>query len=278
MHLFWWITHIFLSLPSLLSLVQSLTCNEKQYAWPLHVSQWCCDKCPPGQHMVGRCTGQNSPTQCTNCTSGYYSDSYNFNIGCKSCDGCSMSELQYVSRCSTKQNDVCSCKPGYRCRGSGTCLDCEEIPSPNTPKLIPTPPIMPATVSNHLVAAIHNHRPKPVTKHGTGPITNPNQALTPLSTPPALSYTHKQMIASGSRCVCLQCVCVYCSPALLPSQSSNLFYDGLVQQTASGLPKRLLQRIRAQRKRKCPCRSRKCVESQSCYWTYDGGSGCRRRG
>ncbi|XP_064803820.1 CD27 antigen-like [Oncorhynchus masou masou] len=152
MHLFWWITHIFLSLPSLLSLVQSLTCNnETQYAWPLHVSQWCCNKCPPGQHMVGRCAGQNSPTQCSDCTSGYYSDSYNFNIGCKSCDGCSMSELQYVSRCSTKQNDVCSCKPGYRCRGSGTCLDCEEIPSPNTPKLIPTPPIMPATVSNHSV-------------------------------------------------------------------------------------------------------------------------------
>ncbi|XP_041708596.1 CD27 antigen [Coregonus clupeaformis] len=169
MYLFWWITHIFLSLPSLLSLVQSLTCDkEKQYAWPQSVSQWCCNKCPPGQYMVRRCTGQNSPTQCDDCSNGYYSDSYNIDSSCKSCNGCSMSELEYVSRCSNKRNDVCSCKQGYRCRGSGTCLDCEENPSPTTP-------IMPATVSNHSVPGIPNHRAEPVTEPGTGPSTKPNQ-------------------------------------------------------------------------------------------------------
>ncbi|XP_014007047.1 uncharacterized protein [Salmo salar] len=206
MHLFWWITHIFLSLPSLLSLVQSLTCDqEKQYAWPQSVSQWCCDMCPPGQHMVGRCTGQNSPTQCANCTSGYYSDSYNFDRSCTSCDGCSMSELQYVSRCSTKQNDVCSCKPGYRCRGSGPCLDCEEIPSPNTPKLIPTPPIMPATASNHSVSGMHNHRSKPVTKPGTGHSTKPNQ-----------DDSKWLPVCVSAVCVCLLLTCLVAISKLKP--------------------------------------------------------------
>ena len=67
-----------------------------------------------GQHLVGRCTGQNSPTQCADCASGYYSDSYNFNIGCKSCDGCSMSgECVWVS-IHFQQNMICT----------DTCLVC----------------------------------------------------------------------------------------------------------------------------------------------------------
>ncbi|XP_061669340.1 tumor necrosis factor receptor superfamily member 5-like, partial [Syngnathoides biaculeatus] len=124
--------HTYLVLTSLCSLwflapsVLSMQCKDRQYAWPVKAPHSCCDKCPPGQHMIRR-----SPTacdiECGLCTGDRYTDSYNVQMTCDVCRMCDKSNMEYESTCHTSRNAVCRCEAGYKCTDEA-CTECLRVP------------------------------------------------------------------------------------------------------------------------------------------------------
>ncbi|XP_034144543.1 tumor necrosis factor receptor superfamily member 4 [Esox lucius] len=117
--------------------------------------------------MLKRCS-DDLPTICVPCSSGYYMNNYNFQRDCISCQGCSKSELEKVSTCTTKQDDVCKCKTGYRCKDTGPCRECEKMPTTTTTKHTKLP-----NTTSTAVPRTPNPTTRPVTPSGSTPITNP---------------------------------------------------------------------------------------------------------
>ncbi|XP_061632567.1 tumor necrosis factor receptor superfamily member 5 isoform X3 [Phyllopteryx taeniolatus] len=124
--------HTYVLLTSLCSMwfvpssVLSMQCKVTQYAWPLKAPHSCCDKCPPGKHMIWR-----SPTDCEMecglCTGDRYADSSNVEMTCDVCRMCDKPNMEYESKCQTSRNAVCRCKAGYKCTDEA-CAQCLHIP------------------------------------------------------------------------------------------------------------------------------------------------------
>ncbi|KAJ8005177.1 hypothetical protein DPEC_G00143930 [Dallia pectoralis] len=204
MHLCWWITATLLSLSAHLDSVQSLECDRlTQYSWHTGDTDLCCLKCKKGQHMSSRCSGGKPETKCSNCPDGYYSDSYNIRSECESCHGCSMSEgLEKVSSCTTEKNDVCRCKAGFRCKGTGPCLECEKIQPPNvpSPRSIETLPSKESTAKPKI--------PNPITR----PVTPPD--LLPITKHPIDDRQWIPLFVAAI-CVCLLIVLMFAVSKLI---------------------------------------------------------------
>ncbi|XP_076592705.1 uncharacterized protein LOC143324252 isoform X2 [Chaetodon auriga] len=113
----------------------SSKCNDTQYAWPVDKPQFCCNKCPPGEHLVRRSV--NCQTECEPCQGERYTDSYNVDMTCDFCQNCERSNMEYKSHCSPTHNAVCKCKAGYECIDQ-PCSQCVPIPSTTQPTLPPS--------------------------------------------------------------------------------------------------------------------------------------------
>ncbi|KAK0149713.1 Tumor necrosis factor receptor superfamily member 5 [Merluccius polli] len=118
--------------------VDSLDCNrEKEYAWPIDNSQRCCEKCPPGQYLYGRCQPDiSSKSECKPCPAGQYTEDYNVELSCPFCFSCNPDceftlRLEDQSSCKTNQNTVCRCQQGFTCT-SQPCQQCEPTPYSTT--------------------------------------------------------------------------------------------------------------------------------------------------
>ncbi|XP_058033918.1 tumor necrosis factor receptor superfamily member 6B-like [Ahaetulla prasina] len=71
-----------------------------------------CHKCLPGMRMVKPCTREEF-TQCVTCDYGTYTPSWNNLDSCMSCSlPCKADEVE-AAPCTSRQNRVCECKPGY---------------------------------------------------------------------------------------------------------------------------------------------------------------------
>ncbi|KAM8870393.1 tumor necrosis factor receptor superfamily member 1B isoform 2-T4 [Spinachia spinachia] len=101
----------------------------------MDAAQLCCNKCPPGEHMVRR-PPSTCGIECQPCIGLRYSDTYNEEMGCEICENCNKSNMEYYSPCSTTRNAVCRCKAGYRCRDD-LCKQC--VPIPSTKPTLPPP-------------------------------------------------------------------------------------------------------------------------------------------
>ncbi|XP_059769485.1 tumor necrosis factor receptor superfamily member 1B [Balaenoptera ricei] len=76
--------------------------------------QMCCSKCPPGYHVHSLCN-KTSDTVCDSCESSTYTRLWNLVPACFSCNSrCSSDQLE-TQACTTKQNRICTCKPGWYC-------------------------------------------------------------------------------------------------------------------------------------------------------------------
>ncbi|KAB0392855.1 hypothetical protein E2I00_000010, partial [Balaenoptera physalus] len=76
--------------------------------------QMCCNKCPPGYHVHSLCN-KTSDTVCDSCESSTYTQLWNLVPACFSCNSrCSSDQLE-TQACTTKQNRICTCKPGWYC-------------------------------------------------------------------------------------------------------------------------------------------------------------------
>ncbi|XP_077951096.1 tumor necrosis factor receptor superfamily member 5 isoform X2 [Gasterosteus aculeatus] len=117
---------------SFLSPVCPINCNKTQYAWPMDGPQLCCDKCPPGKHMVRR-PDRTCGIECQSCTGRRYTDAPNEELGCEFCENCDKPHMEYHSECSSTRNAVCRCEAGYRCQDD-PCKQCVPIPSTTTTK------------------------------------------------------------------------------------------------------------------------------------------------
>ncbi|KAI7807039.1 putative CD27 antigen, partial [Triplophysa rosa] len=131
-HIFTMLTllSIFLPLSHVLSLGQSLNCNERiEYK----EGNRCCKKCPPGELMAQRCSGQ-SDTKCVPCSNGYYNDDYNNDfLQCKLCKGCYKEHMKVERNCTLTRDAVCTCEDGFRCSDS-SCETCVKVQTPVTTK------------------------------------------------------------------------------------------------------------------------------------------------
>ncbi|XP_058920626.1 tumor necrosis factor receptor superfamily member 1B isoform X1 [Kogia breviceps] len=76
--------------------------------------QMCCSKCPPGYRVQSSCN-KTSDTVCDSCESSTYTQLWNLVPACFSCNShCSSDQLE-TQACTTKQNRICTCKPGWYC-------------------------------------------------------------------------------------------------------------------------------------------------------------------
>ncbi|XP_057553306.1 tumor necrosis factor receptor superfamily member 1B isoform X2 [Hippopotamus amphibius kiboko] len=76
--------------------------------------QVCCSKCPPGYRVQSSCN-QTSDTVCVSCERSTYTQLWNLVPACFSCNSrCSSDQLE-TQACTTEQNRVCTCKPGWYC-------------------------------------------------------------------------------------------------------------------------------------------------------------------
>ncbi|XP_059935834.1 tumor necrosis factor receptor superfamily member 1B [Mesoplodon densirostris] len=76
--------------------------------------QMCCSKCPPGYRVQSLCN-KTSDTVCHSCESSTYTQLWNLVPACFSCNSrCSSDQLE-TQACTTKQNRICTCKPGWYC-------------------------------------------------------------------------------------------------------------------------------------------------------------------
>ncbi|XP_028339799.1 tumor necrosis factor receptor superfamily member 1B isoform X2 [Physeter macrocephalus] len=76
--------------------------------------QMCCSKCPPGYRVQSSCN-KTSDTVCDSCESSTYTQLWNLVPACFSCNShCSADQLE-TQACTTKQNRICTCKPGWYC-------------------------------------------------------------------------------------------------------------------------------------------------------------------
>ncbi|XP_037309345.2 tumor necrosis factor receptor superfamily member 14 isoform X2 [Pungitius pungitius] len=121
--------------PYFLSPVCPINCNETQYDWPMDGPQLCCNKCPPGEHMVRRPV-ITCGIECRPCPGALYIDTYNVEMSCEICQKCDKPHMEYSSLCSTTRNAVCKCKAGYRCIDA-SCKECEAMPSTTTKPTLP---------------------------------------------------------------------------------------------------------------------------------------------
>ncbi|XP_051921297.1 tumor necrosis factor receptor superfamily member 6 isoform X1 [Hippocampus zosterae] len=110
----------------LLSCALSMQCKDSQYAWPVKAPQRCCDKCPPGEHMIRR-SRTGCQIACGRCTGERYTDSYNVEMSCNVCVTCDKPNMEYESHCRNSQNAVCRCQVGYECTDEA-CAACGRAP------------------------------------------------------------------------------------------------------------------------------------------------------
>ncbi|XP_034730242.1 CD27 antigen isoform X2 [Etheostoma cragini] len=122
---------------SCLSAVLSINCNERKYNWPVERPYLCCDKCPPGKHMVRR-SYTICEIECQSCTRDLFNEKYNVELTCDFCENCDKPNMEYSSHCNATHNAVCRCKAGYRCKDQ-SCKQC-----------VPTVPILPFTTKSTL--------------------------------------------------------------------------------------------------------------------------------
>ncbi|XP_056617595.1 tumor necrosis factor receptor superfamily member 5 isoform X2 [Triplophysa dalaica] len=122
---------IFLLLSHVLSLGQSLDCDERiEYKG----ENRCCKKCRPGESMKQRCSGQ-SETKCNPCNNGYYNDNYNNDyLVCKNCKGCYKEHMKVERNCTLTSDAVCTCEDGFRCSDI-KCETCVKVQTPVPTKL-----------------------------------------------------------------------------------------------------------------------------------------------
>ncbi|XP_036431406.1 tumor necrosis factor receptor superfamily member 11B-like [Colossoma macropomum] len=71
-----------------------------------------CDHCPPGTHLRVNCT-DICHTECRPCSTGFYTDFWNYIPECLPCDLCALNQEE-TQPCTPSQNRVCQCKEGYR--------------------------------------------------------------------------------------------------------------------------------------------------------------------
>ncbi|XP_070759201.1 tumor necrosis factor receptor superfamily member 1B [Enoplosus armatus] len=75
----------------------------------------CCKKCPPGRRKKQECS-ETAETECEQCPTGQYLESWNYSPNCFSCDKCKSNKgLQYGQNCSYTQRSRCECQPGMYC-------------------------------------------------------------------------------------------------------------------------------------------------------------------
>ncbi|KAM4581192.1 tumor necrosis factor receptor superfamily member 6 [Odontesthes bonariensis] len=121
----------------------SIKCNKTQYDWPVDNPKLCCDKCPPGQHMVRRPVN-NCGIECNPCESHlFFSDSYNVNPVCTVCKDCNKPNMELESNCTATHDTVCKCKAGFKWRDQ-SCTECVLMPT----TIEPTGP--PSTTASRL--------------------------------------------------------------------------------------------------------------------------------
>ncbi|XP_028436847.1 tumor necrosis factor receptor superfamily member 6 isoform X1 [Perca flavescens] len=125
---------------SFLSVVLSIDCNERQYEWPVEQPKLCCDKCPPGKHVVRRSI-TTCEIECESCTTNLFNEKYNVQQTCEFCENCDKKNMEYISHCNVTHNAVCRCKDGYKCKDQ-SCKQCVPI-SPFTTK----PTLPPSTTA-----------------------------------------------------------------------------------------------------------------------------------
>ncbi|XP_054638535.1 CD27 antigen [Dunckerocampus dactyliophorus] len=106
--------------------VLTMQCNDSQYTWPVKAPRLCCDKCPPGQHMIRR-SQSTCAINCEPCTGMRYSDSYNVEMSCNICRMCDKPNMEYESDCQPSCNAVCRCIEGYKCTDQ-ECTRCLRVP------------------------------------------------------------------------------------------------------------------------------------------------------
>ncbi|XP_041798030.1 CD27 antigen isoform X2 [Chelmon rostratus] len=119
-------------------------CNETQYAWPVEDSKYCCNKCPPGRHLVRRF--DHCQAQCDPCPRNQYRDTYNVEMTCKFCGTCNRPNMEYKSHCNGTHNVVCKCKAGYECEDQ-SCGQCVPILSTTNPTLPSTSALKSSTLT-----------------------------------------------------------------------------------------------------------------------------------
>ncbi|KAI4563083.1 hypothetical protein MJT46_010692 [Ovis ammon polii x Ovis aries] len=76
--------------------------------------QMCCSKCPPGYRVQSLCN-TTSDTVCASCESSTYTQLWNLVTACFSCNSRCSSDQVETQACTTKQNRICTCKPGWYC-------------------------------------------------------------------------------------------------------------------------------------------------------------------
>ncbi|KAL2084780.1 hypothetical protein ACEWY4_020298 [Coilia grayii] len=107
------------------SLGHSLSCGTAEYQWPQQKPNRCCSKCEPGYRMTSRCPDGSRVTSCTPCHPPEYRDDHNNALTCKMCNRCGEEGQEVLKSCTSSQDTVCTCKPGYKCRDE-TCSQCDK--------------------------------------------------------------------------------------------------------------------------------------------------------
>ncbi|KAL7858542.1 hypothetical protein AOLI_G00186440 [Acnodon oligacanthus] len=98
---------LFAALPLLLF----VSANEYKYERVFSGKKVVCDRCPPGTHLQAHCT-DTRPTECRPCSTGFYTEFWNYIPECLPCDLCALNQEETQS-CTPSQNRVCQCKEGY---------------------------------------------------------------------------------------------------------------------------------------------------------------------
>ncbi|KAB0376724.1 hypothetical protein FD755_011168 [Muntiacus reevesi] len=76
--------------------------------------QMCCSKCPPGYRVQSPCN-TTSDTVCASCESSTFTQLWNLVTACFSCNSRCSSDQVETQACTTKQNRICTCRPGWYC-------------------------------------------------------------------------------------------------------------------------------------------------------------------
>ncbi|XP_067457295.1 CD27 antigen [Thunnus thynnus] len=132
---FYYIALLFLCDFSFLPSVLSIRCSDSQYTWPVDQPKLCCDKCPPGEHLLRR-PADTCGTECKPCTGDRYTDSYNVQMDCDVCRSCNKENMEPESQCSVTRNAVCRCKAGFKCRDK-QCTQCIPVPTTTSKPTLP---------------------------------------------------------------------------------------------------------------------------------------------
>ncbi|KAL6473912.1 hypothetical protein MHYP_G00174730 [Metynnis hypsauchen] len=98
---------LFVALP----LLFFVSANEYTYERVFSGKKVVCDRCPPGTHLHAHCT-DTRPTDCRPCSTGFYTEFWNYIPECLPCNLCALNQEETHS-CTPSQNRVCQCKEGY---------------------------------------------------------------------------------------------------------------------------------------------------------------------